>query len=62
MRIAACQMVSGTSIEENVKTARSLIISAAENHIRRGKRGRVGCPSGILLSHAERWKGSFKSR
>ena len=31
MRIAACQMVSGTSIEENVKTARSLIISAAES-------------------------------
>ena len=31
MRIAACQMVSGTNIEKNVQTARSLIASAAQS-------------------------------
>ncbi|HIU37393.1 MAG TPA: carbon-nitrogen hydrolase family protein [Candidatus Aphodousia faecigallinarum] len=31
MRIAACQMVSGMSIENNVRTARALIASAAQS-------------------------------
>ena len=31
MRIAACQMVSGTNIEANIHTARALIDSAAQS-------------------------------
>lgn len=31
MRIAACQMVSGTNIDENIHTAKSLIDSAAQS-------------------------------